>query len=59
MVVEAVDMAGALVEGAHTLAVAAFVAVDFMEAALLAAVFAAAASAAVDFRFALIAPPER
>ena len=50
LVVEAaVDMAGALVEGAHTSAVAASVAVAFMEAALVAAVFAAAASAAVDF----------
>jgi len=45
----AVGMAVALVEGAHTSAVAASVAVAFMEAALVAAVFAAAASAAVDF----------
>jgi len=46
----AVDMAGALVEGAHTSAVAAF-----MEAALVAAVFAAAASAAVAFTMAFAA----
>jgi hypothetical protein len=42
-------MAGALVEGAHTSAVAASVAVAFMVAALVAAVFAAEASAAVAF----------
>ena len=55
MVEAAVDMAGALVEGAHTSAVAASVAVAFMEAALVAAVFAAAASAAVAFTMAFAA----
>jgi hypothetical protein len=46
----AVDMAGALVEGAHTSAVAAF-----MEAALVVAVFATEAFAAVDFAAAAFA----